>query len=188
MNITLRKASALQNSINDALKQIDAKTEITLTEFHNPEAEIARAVTELKINVARRNELTCALYVIRDTVAAANHTSGVNAKLTQVAALEKQIQFYSGLAMKSERESADVLAGKLRKMSEDKSERRIYGYGDTVNTSVLTKEDLASFKTRVAELKKDKQKLQDAILEANVRNEIALNESTVKTLQAEGLV
>ena len=85
MNITLRKASALQNSINDALKQIDAKTEITLTEFHNPEAEIARAVAELKINVARRNELTCALYVIRDTLATANHTSGVNAKLTQVA-------------------------------------------------------------------------------------------------------
>ena len=43
-------------------------------------------------------------------------------------------------------------------------------------------------KTRVAELKKDKQKLQDAILEANVRNEIALDETTVKTLQAEGLV
>jgi hypothetical protein len=57
-----------------------------------------------------------------------------------------------------------------------------------VNTSVLTKEALAAYKARVAELKRDKQKLQDAVLEANVRTEIALSEPTVKTLQAEGLV
>jgi hypothetical protein len=188
MKITLRKASALQNSINDAIKQIDAKTEITLTEFHDPEAEIARAAAELGANIARRNGLNSALYDIRDCVSAANHTAGVNAKLTQVAAVEKQIQFYSMLATKSERESADVLAGKLRKMAEDKSERRMYGYGDTVNTSVLTKEALASYKARVAELKRDKQKLQDAVLEANVRTEIALSDRTVKTLQDEGLV
>jgi hypothetical protein len=40
----------------------------------------------------------------------------------------------------------------------------------------------------VSDLKKDKQKLQDQVLEANVRNEIVLSEATVKVLQAEGLV
>ena len=35
MKITLRKAAVLQNVINDALKQIDIKSEVALTEFHN---------------------------------------------------------------------------------------------------------------------------------------------------------
>ena len=188
MNITLRKASALQNAINDALKHIDIKTEITLTEFHNPEQEIARATHELESNIARRDGLSSALYDIRDSVAVANHTAGVNAKLTQVAAVEKQIQFYSGLASKAEREYSDILAGKLRKMAEDKTERRIYGYNDTVSTSVLTKDAIDAYKVRVAELKRNKQKLQDEVLEANVRTEIQLAEQTVKTLQTEGLL
>lgn len=188
MKITLRKAAVLQNAINDALKQIDLKSEIALTEFHQPEAEIARAATEAKANIQRRWALNSALYSIRHRVAQANHESGVNGNLTAVAEVEKQIQFYTGLASKEVRESADVLAGKLRKIGEQEGKSRIYGYGDTVNTSVFTAEDIADFKKTVSDLKKTKQQLQDTILEANVRTEITLSDETVATLQTEGLL
>lgn len=188
MKITLRKASALQNAINDVLKHIDTKTEIALTEFHDPEIEITRAQIDVKTNILRRDRLNQALYNIRQAVSEANHSAGVNRNLTAVAEVEKQIQFYTGLASKAERESAEVLAGKLRKMADDKSERRIYGYNDTVNTSVFTKEDLATFKKTVIDLKKSKQQIQDTILESNVRTEIQLSDEATKTLQAEGLV
>jgi hypothetical protein len=188
MNVTLRKASVLQNAINEAIRGIDIKSEIALTEFHKPEDEITRAVAEARSNIARRDALSMTLYDIRDSVATVNHTAGVNAKLTQVAAVEKQIQFYTGLVSKEVRQSTDVLAGKVRKLGEGEAKSRIYGYNDTVTTGVFTAEDIAGFKKRVSDLKKDKQKLQDQVLEANVRNEIVLSEATVKVLQAEGLV
>lgn len=188
MKITLRKAAVLQNAINDALKQIDIKSEISLTEFHKPEDEISRAVTEIRANIQRRSSLNSALYNIRQCVALANHEAGVNGNLTAVAELEKQIQFYTGLAGKEVRESADVLAGKLRKIGEQEGKSRIYGYNDTVSTSVWTVEDIAGFKKTVNDLKKSKQQLQDLILELNIRTEIALNNETVTTLQAEGLL
>jgi hypothetical protein len=188
MNVTLRKASVLQNAINEAIRGIDIKSEIALNEFQIPEAELLKAVTEARANIARRDALNKALYAIRHAVARANHESGVNDKLTAVAETEKQIQFYTGLASKEVRQNFDVLAGKLRKIADSKSERTIYGYNDTVSTSVFTAEDIAGFKKTVSELKKRKQKIQDQVLEFNVRNEIVLDTATVSTLQVEGLV
>lgn len=188
MKITLRKAAVLQNAINDVVKQIDIKSEVALTEFHRPEDEIARVAAEVRTNIQRRNSLNLALYAIRQRVSLANHDAGVNGNLTAVAELEKQIQFYTGLASKEVRESADVLAGKLRKISEQEAKSRIYGYGDTVSTSVFTAEDIAGFRKTVSDLKKNKQQLQDTILELNVRTEIALDDETVAVLQAEGLL
>lgn len=188
MKITLRKAAVLQNAINDALKQIDIKSEVALTEFHQPEAEIARAVAEARTNIQRRNSLNSALYAIRQGVSQANYESGVNSNLTAVAELEKQIQFYTGLAGKAVRESADVLAGKLGKMRDQEVKTRIYGYNETVTSGVFTAEDIAEFKKTVSDLKKSKQQLQDTILELNVRTEVALNSETVAALQAEGIL
>lgn len=188
MNVTLRKASVLQNAINDAIRGIDIKADVALTEFHDAEAEVAKAAAAAKNNIRRQSALFRALYDIRSVVAMANTTSGVNEKLTQVAETEKLIQFYNGIAGKEVRQTAEVLAGKLGKIKESKSERTIYGYNDTVSTSVFTAEDIADFKKTVSELKKHKQKVQDQILEANVRTEVALSEATVKTLQLEGLL
>lgn len=188
MKITLRKANTLQNNINEALKQIAVTSEVSLTEFHRPEDEIARVRAEAEKNIQRRERLNHALYDIRQRVAGANTNAGVNINLTLVAEIEKQIQFYTGLASKEVRQSMDVVAGKLRKISESKSDSRLYGYNDTVNTSVWTAEDIAGFKKTVSDLKKSKQQLQDIILETNVRTEIQLSEETVSVLQAEGLL
>lgn len=188
MKITLRKAAVLQNAINDALKQLDIKSEIALTEFHQPEVEIARVAAEARASIQRRNSLNLALYSIRQGVALANHAAGVNGNLTAVAELEKQIQFYTGLASKEVRESADVLAGKLRKISEQEAKSRMYGYGDTVSTSVFTAEDIAGFRKTVSDLKKNKQQLQDTILELNVRTEIELDSHVIESLRSAGLI
>ena len=189
MNITLRKANALQNAINDALKHIDVKVKVSLNEFQDAEGVLAVSAAEAKRNIERRVALTNALYDIRKAVGEVNHTAGVDAKLTELARIEKQIQLYGAYVGSEVREAAVVIAGKLEKLRNDKSERRsIYGYGDTVDTGVFSADDVAGFKSVVANLKKQKQTLQDAVLEANVRNEVVLNEATVKTLQAEGLV
>lgn len=189
MNVTLRKANALQLGINDAIKSVDLKTEITINEFQNPEHEIAVAATKVRSDLARRNSLFTALYEIRKAVSTANHTAGIDSRLADIAHLEKQIQNFAALSGKEVVESMDVIKGKLSKIKERPADARsIYGYSDSVSTSVLAAEDIASFKAQVSAAKKAKQKLQDEVLELNIRTEIALSEQTVQTLTQEGLV
>lgn len=190
MNITLRKASAVQNSINEAIKGIEFKTEVKLNEFQDPENEITTASTILQHNLSRRQDLIEALYEIRKEVGQANARAGVDSRLAEVAFLDKQIQFYTDFAKKSVRESATVVAGKLDKIKnlKDEARSRIYGYADTVDTSVLTQNQLDQFRRIVAEHKKSKQKLQDEILELNVKTEIMLSAKTETSLQVEGLI
>jgi hypothetical protein len=189
MKITLRKANALQNSINEALRHIDVKTKVSLNEFQDAEGVLAISAADAKKNIDRKVGLTNALYDIRGGVGYVNHTAGVDEKLTEIARIEKQIQLYSAYVGVEAREAASVIAGKLEKIRNGKDERRsIYGYGDTVDTSVFADSDIAGFKAVVANLKKQKQTLQDAVLEANVRNEVVLKQVTVETLTAENLL
>jgi len=190
MNITLRKASALQNSINESVKGLQFDATVKINEFQDGEAEIAAASTLVYTNIQRRNALMSALYEVRKNVSTANTQAGIDSRLADVAYLEKEIQFYTGLAANKVRESSQVVAGRLDKLRNDKSESRrsLYGYADTVDTTVFTKEDLEGFRKLVAKAKKSKQKLQDEILELNVQTQIVLSADAEKTLQAEGLI
>jgi hypothetical protein len=190
MKITLRKANALQIAIGEAVKNIGVETDVKINEFQDGEAEIARVASEFRSNLARRTQLIGAMYAIRKAVSTANASAGVDVKLADVALLEKQVQFYNGLAGKKVREDAVVVAGQLNKLreSKDDSRRSIYGYATTVDTSVLTAEDIRGFRTQAADAKKAKQKLQDELLEINVRTEIEIAQDTVQFLTAEGLL
>jgi hypothetical protein len=189
MNITLRKANALQISINDAVKTVDIKTEITINEFQNPEHEIAVAAAKIKSEITRRDSLTNALYEIRKAVGTANHIAGIDGRLADIAHLEKQIQNFAALTGKEVSENMDVIKGKLEKIRARPADARsVYGYSDSVSTSVLTAEDITAFKALAAQAKKAKQKLQDEVLELNIRTEITLSASTLQTLTQEGLV
>lgn len=190
MKITLRKANALQNSINEALRHIDVKTKVSLNEFQDPEGMLSVSAAEAKTNLDRKVSLTNALYDIRAAVGKTNHTAGVDEKLTEVARIEKQIQLYSAFVGLETREAPAVVAGKIDKLKARDANSRsgLYGYGDTVDSGVFTAEDIAGFKAVVANLKKQKQALQDAVLELNVRNEVVLADATEKTLSTENLL
>jgi hypothetical protein len=190
MKITLRKANALQIAIGEAVKNIDINTDVKINEFQVGELEIARVAAEFHANVARRTQLINTMYAIRKAVSTANAGAGVDVKLADVAMLEKQVQFYNGLAGKKVRESAAVVEGQLNKLreSKDDSRRSIYGYASTVDTSVLSPEDIRSFRSQSAEARKAKQKLQDELLEINVRTEIEIAQDAVQFLTAEGLL
>ena len=190
MNITLRKANAVQNSINDAVKNIKVELNVELNEFQNIEETINKANNELVTNDGRRQALTMALYNIRALVGTANASSGIDTALAKAAFVDKRIAQLEQLANASEIIALDVIKGKLEKIRslKDEARSRVFGYGDTVTTSVLAKEQIAQAKTEILNLKKQKQKLNDEILELNIKTEIPLSDDVVKTLQAEGLL
>ena len=190
MKITLRKANALQLAIGEAVKNISVDTDVKINEFQNGEVEILRVAAEFQENLARRDRLVEAMYEIRKSVSVANSAAGVDGKLADVARFEKHVQFYNALASKKVRESTAVVEGQLNKLreSKDDSRRSIYGYASTVDTSVLSAEDIRGFRSQAAEAKKAKQKLQDELLEINVRTEIEIAQDAVQFLTAEGLL
>jgi uncharacterized protein YdcH (DUF465 family) len=191
MNITLRKANAVQNSINDTLKNIRVDLTVELNEFQNVEEAITKANNTLIENDGRRQQLTMALYNIRALVGTANAASGIDTALAKAAFIDKRIGQLDQLASASEMTELAVINGKLEKIRNDKGEnsrRSLYGNNDTVTTGILSKEQIHQAKTEILNLKKQKQKLNDEILELNIKTEIPLSDDTVALLKTEGLL
>ena len=190
MNITLRKANAVQNSINDTIKSIRVELNLELNEFQNVEEAIAKANNAVIENDGRRQKLTMALYNIRALVGTANAASGIDTALAKAAFIDKRIGQLEELANAKEMTELEVIKGKLEKVRslKDEARSRVFGYGDTVSTSVLAKEQIKQAKAEILNLKKQKQKLNDEILELNIKTEIPLADDVVATLQAEGLL
>lgn len=191
MNITLRKANAIQNSIQEALKGIKVERTINLNEFQDVATELQKANTTLIENDARRQKLLLALYNIRSLVGAGNAQSGIDLALSKAAFIDKRITQLEDFANAEVMTDLTVLTGKLDKIKnrkDDGGRASIYGYGDTVSTSIVTQDQIDQAKTEIKNLKKQKQKLNDEILELNIKTEIPLGEDAVATLTAEGLI
>ena len=189
MNISLRKASALQNSINDAIKGIKITTSIDLNEFQDVAQELKNANDTLFNNDSRRQRLLLALYNIRGLVGSANAQSGIDLKLATAAFVDKRVAQLEGLVVDPVTNLA-VINGKLDKIknSKEESRRSLYGISDTVSTTVIGHEQLDVISAEIKNLKKQKQKINDEVLELNIKTEIPLSEEVVATLQSEGLI
>ena len=191
MNITLRKANAIQNSITEAIRNIKIATTLELNEFQSVEAELKRANDQLIENDARRQKLLLALYNIRGLVGTANASSGIDLALAKAAFIDKRIGQLEELASAQAITDITVIKGKLDKIKnrkDDGTRASLYGYHDTVSTSVLDQSQIDQTKDEIKNLKKQKQKINDEVLELNIKTDIPLSDDTVATLTAEGLI
>ena len=181
MKITLRKANALQAAINDALKALDLKTDAVLNEFEDVAPQIDAVRDRFWKQANTRKQLLMALYEIRAKVAAANASAGINDMLANVAYAEKQIGFNTSMANKGAQTALRVLNGQLKKNADATGEASYYGRRDVV-TSIFTETELELFRDEAANYKREKQKLQDALLDLNVRTEIELTKANAEFL------
>jgi len=192
MNITLRKASALQASIQEAVKNIDVTVKAELNEFVDAQTALASANAKLVQADQRRTSLTKVLYRIRAQVGTANAESGINGKLAEAAYIDKRIGQLTGLvSAEALQDDIAVIQGKIEKLKAPESansRRSLYGYSDTVSTGLLTQAQVDAFKAEQLALKKEKQKLNDEVLELNVRTVVELSADAVAVLQGEGLI
>jgi hypothetical protein len=190
MNITLRKANAIQNSINETIRSIKISHTLEINEFQDVQTELTNANNTLFANDARRQKLLVTLYNIRGLVGQANSNSGIDLALAKSAFIDKRVAQLESIANAEEMASMSVLTGKLDKIKNRKEDSRvsIYGRDDTVVTSVITKEQIEQAKNEIKTLKKQKQKLNDEILELNIKTEIPLLDEAVETLKSEGLL
>ncbi len=181
MKVSLRKANAVQAAINEMVKGLDLSTTVTLNEFEEVQEQINAVRNRFFAHNATRTKLVGALYEIRRKVAVANAKAGINDMLADVAALEKQIGYNNQLAAKGAQTAMRVLNGQVKKNAEAKEEYS-YSRRDVV-TSIFTEEEVEDFRRSAANAKREKQRLQDQLLELNVQTEIELDEETARFLE-----
>jgi hypothetical protein len=190
MNISLRKASAVQHSINEAIRGIDIQSSIELNEFQNVAEVLQTANNTLFANDARRQKLLLALYNIRGLVGAANSQSGIDMKLATAAFVDKRIAQLGELASCKAVTDPNIISGRIEKIRNRKDDARssLYGRDEVVTTSVISEAQLTQIRDEIKNLKKQKQKINDEVLELNIKTEIPLSEDVVNTLTNEGLI
>lgn len=187
MEITLRKASALQNSIQETLHSITVESTIQVNEYVNSETAILNANRALLEADARRVALYIAYYNIRSLVGVANISSGINMKLATAAFIDKRVGQLTEMIQSGVRDM-EVVERKIAKIRESDTTHQLYGRQSEVSTSVLTQEQLDAFRQELSSLKKQKQSLNDEILELNIQSKIPLAQTTIDVLTAEGLL
>jgi hypothetical protein len=190
MNVSLRKANAIQNSIKELLHNIEIKLTIEINEFEDPVTVLQEANDRLFANDVRRQKLLLAYYNIRGLVGAANASSGIDVALTKAAFIDKRIIQLNSIADIQPMKSLDVISGQVEKLKTvaDTGRSSLYGREQTVSTSVVAQYQIDQTRKEILNLRKQKQKLNDEILELNIKTEVPLSEEVVKTLTDEGLV
>lgn len=188
MKINLRRAAALQNSINEALRGITLVTQVSLNEFEDAEAAIQNQHRQMETALQRRYELNLALYEIRRAVGEANHTAGINTRLAEIARMDRHIEDLATLAKTDARRSPEVIQGSLEKIRRTTSDRISLYDRITVDTPVLTAPEIEQYRRVVQENRRVRQALQDEVLGLNVTTEIELSDNAVCVLKQEGLI
>ena len=187
MQVSLRKANALQVAINEALKGLEFKSDVSINEFQNPAQEIELAKRKFDLNVQRRWNLISALYDIRTKVASANAENNIDNVLADLARIEKDLVFFVPFAKANVQTDLKVIGGKLEKIANREGESYSF-HSSEVSTSIFADSDLEVFRSNLSLAKKKKQALQDHLLEVNVRTTIELTTSTVEVLKSEDII
>jgi polyhydroxyalkanoate synthesis regulator phasin len=191
MEINLRKANAIQAEIRKAISAVKLEASISVTEYTE---NISNAIVDATIAYQRANErkvaLTKALYNIRNSVANANATVGINTLLGNVEALDQEMAIHSQIAVQSVAKPLSEVIARVEKLkTTPNTESRIYGDRyNMVETSVVTQNEIDVAKARVKELKRARQALQDKLLSLNVNTLITITGADEALLQEEGIL
>jgi hypothetical protein len=188
LNITLRKASALQSHITNCIERVVNTVEID--KFEDSKTKIDSASDKLDKIVNANAALYKALYNIRKLNQTAFFNVGINDILNDIAHLKKQRDMFSALVSNAEPKPTDqVINAKVEDLKVGStSPNRFAAPPTTFTVSLFTKEKIDEMNGLVRDLAKKIRDLEDKLLDLNVKNEITLDDETVATLQAHKII
>ena len=192
MQINLRKASAIQAEIRKAINGVKVEQNVSVSEFTTDvEAAIGKAELDFRQAIERKEALNKALFQIRAAVGRANVDSGINDVLADIQLIDAQIALKSVVANATIRKDVSEINARIVKFKQAPSNDRLALYGDRYNnieSGVVSEAAQAAAKAELKILKRDRQGLNDKLLQLNVNTLIQLSDPTKLTLQEEGLV
>ena len=186
MNISLRKAHALQLKILEVISGTAVPTSIRINEFQEVKSTLNEARDKVRGGLKKKIDLGSILTSIRQAVCKKNYECGISSKLTKIADLNRNISLLSTIIKGSfPQEAVEIIERKLEKLS--KQTEFLHRDAD-VAAYVLTKEDLEQYKKMLSGLEGIRANEKDAVLELNIKTEISLSEEDVGVLKEENLL
>jgi hypothetical protein len=191
--INLRKANAIQSEIRKAINSSGVQETLSITEYtQNVATEFEFAKDAFAVDVTRKVALNTALFNIRKSVAQANATVGISNILADVELIDATMTVYSTVASKQVAKTIEEINARIEKIKAtpaDSARASIYGdrYSN-VETSVVEQSTIDIAKQKVKQLKREKQTLQDKLLELNVNTLIEISDVDVMVLKVEGIM
>lgn len=189
MDITLRKAKQIQQSINEAINSIPLQSNVQITEYDDPVELIDKTRKSLTDNLFKKTALITALYKVRLMVGNKNATSGLDDKLTLIAEVQAKQDLFSGLMNVGVQQDMKMILGMHEKI---KAAPANDGYGriqsQSFNSFVVDQDTIDLYKAKYKELQALKVSLQDEVLELNLKTKIKLDSGTVKVLKEAGVL
>ena len=179
MQISLRKAHSILKQLKEQLVKNIVVTSISLEPFENVVKALDKATHDMHDKIMLVGNLTDVQHRIREAVGYTNARSGVDNLLTKKAYLEAQLAFTAKLAASTEATAVSVLQARLTK-----AENAVDNfYGNTVSTSLLTAEDIKSFKNIEADLKREIEAVNERLQVLNLSENISISDSDVQLLE-----
>ncbi len=187
MKINLRRAKALQTAIYEKIQTLSTGFSVDINEFDDAETVLKSASDKVTENLNARQALWTEYYNLRAKVSTSNSVVGIDTLLAQQALNEQMIRETQPLTTNSvKRKSLAVITAQQNKLRQNTSTNAYQP--DHVSTGVLSEDFIKEANTRLNELRRAKQKINDNLLDLNVKTEINLDEQAVETLTTHGLI
>ena len=191
MKISLRKANTIQELVGEALKQpLESPANLDVLAIDEWKDELIFARKTFLSEMATRAQLVSARYEVRKRISEENAKQGVTTLLATLAETDTMINLMKrNVVDQTVSDKYDVVEKKReRKITLlDKEGMHVYR-SDTFDVSIIDAETIKTYKEKVKVLKRKRQRINDELLEKNMRSEIELPSWAVDLVREHGLI
>lgn len=190
MNINLRKASVVQQTIQDEIKQLGTEKHTLNISLYETDlaGRLDEQLLKLRANNQKVGRLLEANRFFRATVARKNAEVGIADYLAEeamLAAAEHRVKTIVDLEVRTD---LTVLAQEIAARKENKdSSRSLYGQTYELTVNVATQELVDEAKRSLETIRKRRRKIKDEMVSINVRTEFEVPEQIALVLTELGL-
>lgn len=188
--VNLRKATALIARIEENLQEVLRVPCQSVVDIHTHKSQsvadtVALAQKKFDDAVAMIDVYYRILLNLRTAVGQANAASGVSERLTKIAIIDRKIRTLNTWANNQPTVEIDYLNSRLNTLSTAYGTPGVVDYVQYTTSSAKTLEQI---KQTIKDLKKEKQQLNDEILELNIKTTISLDQQDVESLTQAGIL
>ena len=191
MKINLRKASVVQQTIQDEIKRLGTESytlKVSLFET-DVQARLDEQMAKVRENHAHAGRLMHANRFLRAIVARKNAEVGITDYLAEEAMLASAEARVKGFSEAEVRPNLESLKAEVesRKANSNNERMSIYGRDYSLDVNVVPAEAVAEAKKELESIRKRRRKIKDEMVSINVRTEFEVPEQVALVLVELGL-
>lgn len=188
MNITLRRASALQREIKAWIANNPKISKVEINEYDaDPAQTLEKFNQKYFLALKQEADLLNLYYAIRSKVASLNVTSGISQLLNELELNKQLLQLHTNMATATAHMTVTEINLRIEKIRSMDAENRRYADREVI-TTCFTEENIENAKKYGKQLRTKIREINDSLLTLNTTSTIALEEEYIPLLSEVGLL